>query len=80
MLEDQTLDIACPKCGHLNSILVREFEEHAETHFVCGSCNTGVRIEAEQFHKRLDDLRKELEELTRDVKPPPRRRKGDFQI
>ena len=29
MFEDDTVDIACPKCGHKNSLLVREFEESA---------------------------------------------------
>jgi DNA-directed RNA polymerase subunit RPC12/RpoP len=85
MFEDETVDVACPKCGHKNSILVREFEESAETHFVCAKCGVGLRIEAEEFRNRLDQVRKEVEDLereaARDAKRPAKRpRKGDFQI
>jgi DNA-directed RNA polymerase subunit RPC12/RpoP len=85
MFEDETVDVACPKCGHRNSILVRDFEENAETHFVCTSCGVGVKIEADEFKHRLDQVLKEVEDLereaARDAKRPPKRpRKGDFQI
>ena len=83
MFEDDTIDVACPKCGHMNSILVRQFEASAETHFICEGCKVGVKIEANEFHQRLENLQKELEELQRDAtsKSKPRRpRKGDFQI
>jgi transposase-like protein len=85
MFEDETIDVACPKCGHKNSILVREFEESAETHFVCEGCKVGVRIEANEFRHRLEQVRAELEDLereaARDVKQKAKRpRKGDFQI
>ena len=85
MFEDETVDIACPKCGHLNSVLVRDFEESAETHFVCVSCKVGVKIEANEFRRRLDKVKEELEELERDAARESKRktkrpRKGDFQI
>lgn len=84
MFEDQTVDLACPKCGHLNTILVRDFEENAETHFVCEGCKTGVKVEGSQFHDRLAEISKELEELEREAargsRPARRPRKGDFQI
>jgi len=85
MFEDETIDIACPKCGHMNSILVHEFEENAKTHFVCEGCKAGVRIEAQHFHDRLAEVRRELAELERHAaggaKPKPARpRKDDFQI
>ena len=84
MFEDQTVDLACPKCGHLNTILVRDFEESAETHFVCEGCKTGVKVEGSQFRDRLAELTKELEELEREVSRDQRKtrrpRKGDFQI
>lgn len=85
MFEDDTVDVACPKCGHRNSILVREFEEHAETHFVCASCKAGVKIEANEFRERLEQVRKELTSLERAAaretkKKSKRPRKGDFQI
>jgi transcription initiation factor IIE alpha subunit len=85
MFEDQTVDVNCPKCGHLNTILVREFEAQAETHFVCEGCKTGVKVEGSEFHDRLGKLQKELEELereaARDNRTKGRRpRKGDFQI
>jgi len=84
MFEDETLDLPCPKCGHLNSILVHEFEAAAETHFVCVGCKAGVRIEAQEFHDRLGKVRDELAELERDAArqamrgAPPK--KGDFEI
>ncbi len=81
MFEDDTVDIACPKCGHKNSILVREFKESAQTHFVCQACHVGVRIEAEEFRQRLDQVLKEVQDLEREAKRPAKRpRKGDFQI
>ncbi|HEV3112580.1 MAG TPA: hypothetical protein VGY99_19000 [Candidatus Binataceae bacterium] len=81
MFEDETVDVACPKCGHKNSILVRDFEESAETHFVCQKCHVGVRIEADEFRQRLDRVLKEVQDLEREAKrPAKRRRKGDFQI
>jgi peptide subunit release factor 1 (eRF1) len=85
MFEDETIDVACPQCGYKNSILVRELEESAETHFVCRKCQAGVRIEADEFKHRLDQVLKEVEDLereaARDAKRPARRpRKGDFQI
>jgi hypothetical protein len=84
MFEDETIDIECPKCAHLNSILVHEIEETAETHFVCIGCKVGVRIEASEFRRRLGQVRDELSELERDAalgaKKSKKPRKGDFQI
>jgi DNA-directed RNA polymerase subunit RPC12/RpoP len=85
MFEDDTVDIACPKCGHKNSILVREFEESAETHFICSNCQVGVKIKAEEFRQRLDQVIKEVQDLEREAareskRPAKRPRKGDFQI
>ncbi|HKN00468.1 MAG TPA: hypothetical protein VJX23_08115 [Candidatus Binataceae bacterium] len=83
MFEDETVDINCPKCGHINTIAVREFERQSQTHFVCEGCQVRVKVEAGEFHNRLDQLRKEVEELEReahDSKKPKRSRKDDFQI
>lgn len=85
VFEDETVDVRCPKCGHLNTIQVREFEVRAEAHFVCEGCKTGVKVEGHEFHDRLARLRQEVEELEREAaresKGKPRRpRKGDFQI
>ena len=85
MFEDQTVDILCPNCGHVNPVPVRDFEEHTESHLVCASCKAGVKIEAQEFSQRLEEVRKELEELefeaTRESAQKIKRpRKGDFQI
>jgi len=86
MFEDESVnvDVTCPQCGHLNSILVHELEEHAETHFVCVGCKASVRVEANEFRQRLNQVRDELEELqraaSRDAKKGGRPKKGDFQI
>jgi phage FluMu protein Com len=84
MFEDETVDVKCPKCGHLNSILIYEIEEHAETHFVCVGCKAGVRLEAAEFREHLSHVQNELRQLERDAarqatqgKPP---KKDDFQI
>lgn len=84
MFEDETMDIACPKCGHLNSVLVHEFEQSAEAHFVCVECKVGVRIEAKEFRNRLGKVKEELEDLEREAAREARKgkrpKKGDFQI
>jgi hypothetical protein len=68
----------------LNSIIVHEFEAHAEIHFVCVGCKVGVRIEANEFRQRLNQVRDELAELERaaasEAKKGKRPKKGDFQI
>ena len=63
MFEDETVDVRCPKCEHLNTMLVREFEEREEAHFVCEGCKTGVKVEGREFHDRLARLRQEVEDL-----------------
>ena len=85
MFEDETVAVACPKCGHKNPVLVREFEESGESHLVCAKCKVSIKVEANEFRQRLDQVRKELEDLEREValeskKKPQRSRKGDFQI
>jgi len=82
MFEDESIDVACPKCGHRNSILVRAIEESTEVHFVCEGCKAGVKAEAGKFRKQLDRVREELEKLEREAggKRPKTPRKGDFQI
>jgi len=85
MFEDETVDIVCPKCGHRNSLLVREVEAKTESHIVCAGCKVGVKVEAEEFQHRLDQVRQELEEIQREAQrengePPPRRAKDDYQI
>ncbi len=84
MFEDETVDVKCPKCGHLNSILIHEIEEHAETHFVCVGCNAGVRLEAEEFRQHLSKVQNELQQLERDAARQStqgkRPKKDDFQI
>ena len=84
MFEDETIDIDCPKCGHKNTMPVHDFEESAESHFVCEGCKAPVKVEGKHFHDRLDALRKELEELERDAARDTRKTrkpgKDDFQI
>jgi transcription elongation factor Elf1 len=85
MFEDETVDIACPRCGHRNSLLVREVEASAESHIVCANCKVGVKVEAREFQQRLDQVRKELEEIQRDAdsenkKLKPRGTKDDYSI
>lgn len=81
MFEDETVGIACPKCGHNNPIPVREFEKSAELHFACQKCRVSVRVEANEFRERLERVRREVEELERGAKRKLKRPgKGDFQI
>jgi transcription elongation factor Elf1 len=83
MFEDETVDIACPNCGQKNSILVRDFEASAEAHVSCHHCGVMVRVEAKEFRQRLDDVRKELEEIQLEARRAikgRRPRKDDFQI
>ena len=85
MFDEETIDVHCPKCGHLNSLFVREFEASTESHIVCVSCKAPVKVEGREFHNRLDEVRKELEELEREAgsaapKPKARPRKDDYQI
>jgi transcription elongation factor Elf1 len=85
MFEDETVDIACPNCGHRNSLLVREVEAKTESHIVCNNCKAFVKIETEGFQQRLDQVRKELADIEREArrdtdKPKPRRAKDDYEI
>jgi transposase-like protein len=84
MFEDETIDIECPKCRHKNSILVRDFEQSAESHFVCEGCKSRIKVESTAFHDRLAELKKEVDDLEReaaqDVNKSRRPRKDDFQI
>ncbi len=83
MFEDETVDIACPNCGQKNSILVRDFEASAEAHISCHHCGVMVKVEAEEFQRRLVLLRKELEEIQREARragKSRRPRKDNFQI
>jgi len=84
MFEDETIDVRCPKCGHRNSVLVHEIEEHAETHFICVGCKAGVKLEAEEFKRRLGKVADELKELEREAARQSMRgarpKKDDFEI
>ena len=84
MFEDETIDVDCPKCRHKNSILVRDFEQSAESHFVCEGCKLSIKVESAAFHDRLERLKKEVDDLEReaaeDAKKARRPRKDDFQI
>jgi len=84
MFEDETVDVKCPRCGHLNSVLVHELEAKTEAHIVCVGCQAHVLVEAKEFQQHLGKVRDELEELERDAArqalrgAPPK--KGDFEI
>lgn len=85
MFEDETISIACPKCGFKNSLLVREFEQTPETRIVCQGCRVGIKVEASEFQQRLSQISNELETISLEVrrvqkKNQYRPRKGDFQI
>lgn len=84
MFEDETIDIACPECGHTNTLLVRDLEQHPECHFVCEGCKAGVKIDASEFQSRLEAIRAEVENLERSAEQASKRKarkvKGDFQI
>lgn len=83
MFEDETVDIACPNCGQKNSVLVRDFETNAEAHVSCHHCGVMVKVEAEEFRRRLALVRQELEEIQREARraiKSCRPRKDDFQI
>ena len=84
MFEDETVDIACPKCGFKNSLLVRDFEQNSETHIVCQGCKVGVKVEALEFQQRLNQINKEVESMRAEARQAGKktlpRRKGNFQI
>jgi hypothetical protein len=83
MFEEDSIDIACPQCGHWNSIPVRIFEDDPETHFMCEHCKAGVKVEANEFRAKLGEVRNELEVLERGAATQAKKkrpRKGDFQI
>ena len=82
MFEDETVDIACPKCGFKNSLLVRELEQASETHIVCQGCKVHVKVEASEFQHRLSEINEEVEQMQNEARQAksPKPRKGDFQI
>lgn len=83
MFEDETIDVPCPKCNQMNPVLLREIEANNELHISCEKCKVGVKIEAKGFQQRLDQIRKELEDIQREAyleNPKPRKAKDDYQI
>ena len=83
MFEDETIDVACPGCGHLNSLAVRDFEANPEQHIVCEGCKQHVRVDGGEFRKHLDKINAEVRELERTsekTRKKPSGRKGHFQI
>ena len=82
MFEDETVDIACPKCGFKNSIFVRELEQSTEAHIVCEGCKARVKVEAAEFQHRLHEISDEVEAMEAEARlaTRPKPRKGDFQI
>jgi len=85
MFEDEAIAIACPQCGFKNSLLVRELEQTSETRIACQGCRVGIRLEASEFQRRLNQISHELETMRLEARQARRRslnriRKGDFQI
>ncbi|MGD0117569.1 MAG: hypothetical protein ABSD30_05870 [Candidatus Binatus sp.] len=84
MFEDETVDIACPKCGFKNSLLVRDLEHNSETHIVCEGCKVGVKVEALEFQQRLNQINEEVESMQVEARHAGKKsiphRKGNFQI
>jgi hypothetical protein len=83
MFEDETVDIACPNCNQMNSVLVRDFEASSEIRISCHHCRATVKVEAEEFRQRLALVRHELEEIQLEARragKSRRPRKDDFQI
>jgi len=82
MFEDETIDVACPKCGFKNTLLVQELEHASEAHFECHGCKARVKLDTSAFRHRLSEINEEVEKLEtvarQQNKPKPR--KGDFQI
>jgi hypothetical protein len=71
MFDDETIDI------------VRDFEESSEARVNCHHCGVIVKVEAEEFRRRLALVRKELEEIQLEARRAikgRRPRKDDFQI
>ena len=85
MFEDETISIACPQCGFKNSPLVRQFEETSETRIVCQGCRVGIKVEASEFQRRLNQISTEVEIMSLEARQARRKslsriRKGDYQI
>jgi transcription elongation factor Elf1 len=83
MFEDEIIDIACPKCSHKSSVLLREIDGKNESHIACEKCKVLVKVEARGFQQRIDQVRMELENIQREANfenPRPRRVKDDYQI
>jgi transcription elongation factor Elf1 len=84
MFDDETVDIACPKCGFKNSLLVRELEQSSEKHIVCQGCKVGVKLETAEFRQQLNKINDEVEamevEARQQGRKRPPRRKDNFQI
>jgi len=85
MFEDETISIACPRCGYRNSLLVREFEQTSETRIACEGCRVGIKVEASEFQQRLNQISNELQTMSLEARQARRKslnriRKGDFQI
>ena len=74
MFEEDTVDISCPSCGHRNSLAVRDIEDNPEQHIVCEGCKAHVKVEAQEFRGRLEQIRNEVKELERSSEQEKRQR------
>lgn len=68
ILDDQTIDFPCPKCGHKHRKTVAWLK--ANRHLTCSRCAANIAIDNSNFvsgiqkvDKAMDDLRRTLRSL-----------------
>lgn len=60
IVDDQTLDLPCPKCGKKTKKTVRWVK--ANKQFTC-SCGTAITLDADQFRAEIAKLEKAFAKL-----------------
>lgn len=62
LLDNQTIDIDCPACGHKSRKTVGWLKAHRD--FAC-ACGQTIHIEADQFRREIAKVDKAVDDLLR---------------
>jgi len=66
ILDDQSVDIPCPNCGHDNRRKIRWLK--ANKILICAACRERIHLESKQFLRSVKDAEKAVDDFARGIK------------